>query len=96
MGRDLTDAAEAAEPLGITPPQLLLQVLTLERQLTLGDGERHGPSLPGDLRGVEGVTPAGRLVVDGPEVRRDGRQGLGALPEAMQLRVGAVARGLPL
>src|SRR6516164_4461634 len=76
MGHDLTGAAEAPEPLGITPPQFLLQVLILKPQLTLGHVERHPLSLPGNLGGVEGVASAGCLIVDSPEVRRNGCQGL--------------------
>jgi hypothetical protein len=95
VGLEAAADPECPNPFRVTLPQFCFQVFPLEAQLPARDGEGEGPSLKGDLGGVEGIPPVGRLVVDGPQVRRDGTQRVGGLPEPVQLRVGTVASRVP-
>src|SRR5262245_11447247 len=85
VGLDGASARETPQALRVTLSQLGLQMVPLKGQLVLGNGQSQRASLQDDLGGVEGIASLGRLVVDGPQVSRDGSQRLGGLPEPVQL-----------
>src|SRR5579871_2196675 len=75
--------------------QLSRQVLPLVLELTGGHGERHPPTYRADLRRIKCVATCAGLGMDAAQVLRYCRQCCPMTAEAMQLRMGSVAAGLP-
>lgn len=59
--------------------------------LSRGDGDTKTPPLRADFGAIKLVTSGNRLVVNGPEVARDGCQRIVAVAKSLQLRVVPIA-----
>jgi hypothetical protein len=96
MGRDFSNLAYFTIPSRITKTQLAFQVPQLEIKLALGDGHRPGLSFSCDLARIEGVSSLADLVMDRPEIGRDGRHRRLTLPKSVKVWIVAAAFCLSL
>jgi hypothetical protein len=74
----------------------VLEVAPFVAELPVGRGERGGGPFRGDLGRRKAIAPPERFVIDDYQIRREHRHGLGHGPKPDELRMVAVAGGLPL
>ena len=80
----------------VPPQECVPEVAPCVAELPVGCGERGGGPYQGDLGRRKVIAPPGRFLIDDRQIRRDPGHGLGHDPKPDELRMVAVAGGLPL